>query len=226
MQTYPPTKLTLLSLRERPTARVADDPAACTSLELLAAAIGGRKQFETAEAILAYFGGDIHRLFQANVADLESIPGIGKATAARLKALLLLAKRLPSLTVERASITHRSDVAALCDDMSALDHEVLRVFALDAKSQMIATVDLYKGTVNAITAIRPAEIMRFAIQRNATAVVIAHNHPSGDPTPSPDDVAVTRVLVQAGKTMDIEVLDHVVVGHGKTVSLKERGLGF
>jgi len=86
-------------------------------------------------------------------------------------------------------------------------------------------VDVYKGSVNTAQ-IRPAEIFRPAIQRNGTAIILVHNHPGGDPTPSPDDVAVTRALVNAGKMLEISVQDHLVIGHGKWVSLKERGLGF
>ena len=74
--------------------------------------------------------------------------------------------------------------------------------------------------------IRVAEVFKAAIRRNATALIVVHNHPSGDPTPSPDDQAVTRALVQAGKLLDLEVLDHIIIGQGRSVSMKERGLGF
>jgi DNA repair protein RadC len=70
------------------------------------------------------------------------------------------------------------------------------------------------------------EVFKAAIRRNATAVIVVHNHPSGDPTPSPDDLAVTHALVQAGKLLDLELLDHVIIGQGRSTSMKERGLGF
>ena len=86
-------------------------------------------------------------------------------------------------------------------------------------------VEVYKGSVNS-SQVRVGEIFKVAVRRNAPSIIVAHNHPSGDPTPSPDDVAVTRALVQAGKLLSVEVLDHLVIGQGRFVSLKERGLGF
>lgn len=87
------------------------------------------------------------------------------------------------------------------------------------------TVEVYKGSVNS-SQVRVGEIFKESVRKNASAIVVIHNHPSGDPTPSPDDVAVTRAIVQAGKLLDVEVLDHLVIGQGKWISLKERGLGF
>ena len=86
-------------------------------------------------------------------------------------------------------------------------------------------VEVYKGSVNS-SQVRVGEVFKEAVRNNASAVIVIHNHPSGDPTPSPDDVAVTRAIMQAGKLLDIEVLDHLVIGQGKWTSLKERGLGF
>lgn len=96
---------------------------------------------------------------------------------------------------------------------------------LDARSRVLAKHTLYRGTLNA-SHIRAAEVFREPIRRNAAGVVVAHNHPSGDPTPSPEDVAVTRQMVASGKMLDIEVLDHLVIGQQRFVSLRERGLGF
>jgi len=108
---------------------------------------------------------------------------------------------------------------------SALEQEHLRVILLDRRNRVMETVEVYKGSVNS-SQIRVGEVFKEAIRKNASALIVIHNHPSGDPTPSPDDVAVTRAIVQAGKLLDVEVLDHLVIGHGKWVSLKERGLGF
>ncbi len=90
---------------------------------------------------------------------------------------------------------------------------------------MLEIVEVYKGSVNS-SQVRVGELFKDAIRTNSSAIIVVHNHPSGDPTPSPDDVAVTRAIVQAGKLLDIDVLDHMVIGQGKWVSLKERGLGF
>ena len=109
--------------------------------------------------------------------------------------------------------------------IGSLDHEELWVIDLDTRNRVMRLVGLYKGSVNS-SHVRVAEVFRQAMIDNSPAIIVAHNHPSGDPTPSPDDVAVTRSIVQAGKLLDIDVLDHLVIGQGRFVSLKERGLGF
>jgi DNA repair protein RadC len=109
--------------------------------------------------------------------------------------------------------------------MSALEQEHLRVILLDRRNRVLETVEVYKGSVNS-SQVRVGELFKDAIRLNASAIIVAHNHPSGDPTPSPDDVAVTRAIVQAGKLLDVDVLDHMVIGQGRWISMKERGLGF
>ena len=109
--------------------------------------------------------------------------------------------------------------------LGPLDHEELWVVGLDTRNRVMNLTRLYQGSVNQ-SQVRVGEVFRQAITDNAPAIVIAHNHPSGDPTPSPDDVAVTRAIVQAGKLLDIDVLDHIVIVRDRYVSLKERGLGF
>jgi DNA repair protein RadC len=109
--------------------------------------------------------------------------------------------------------------------MALLEKEHLRVLLLDRRNRVLEIVEVYQGSVNS-SQVRIAEVFQTAVTRNACAIIVVHNHPSGDPTPSPDDVAVTRAMVQAGKLLDIDVLDHLVIGQGKWVSLKERGLGF
>jgi DNA repair protein RadC len=109
--------------------------------------------------------------------------------------------------------------------MSALEQEHLRVMLLDRRNRVLETVEIYKGSVNS-SQVRVGELFKEAIRKNASSIVVIHNHPSGDPTPSPDDVAVTRAILQAGKLLDVDVLDHIVIGLGRWVSLKERGLGF
>src|SRR3990172_7862692 len=103
--------------------------------------------------------------------------------------------------------------------------EHLVVLCLNHRNELIKRVNLYKGSANSAQ-VRVAEVFREAIVLNSSAIVIIHNHPSGDPTPSPDDVALTRAIVNAGKLLNIDVLDHVVIGLGRWISLKERGLGF
>ena len=109
--------------------------------------------------------------------------------------------------------------------IGALDHEQLWVINLDTRNRVMNLTALYKGSVNS-SQIRVAEVFRQAITDNAPAIVLGHNHPSGDINPSPDDVSVTRYVVEAGKLLDINVLDHIIVSGGEYVSMKERGLGF
>lgn len=105
------------------------------------------------------------------------------------------------------------------------DCEHLVVLCLNTKNRIMSTVDLYKGALNT-SVVRTAEVFREAIRINAAAIIIAHNHPSGDPTPSSDDISVTRDIHAAGKLLDIDLLDHLVIGNNSWVSLRERGLGF
>jgi DNA repair protein RadC len=127
---------------------------------------------------------------------------------------------------ERPSINSPADAAELVKPfIGVLDHEELWVIVLDRRNKIMQFVKLYQGSVSA-SQVRVGEVFRQAIIEQASAIIIAHNHPSGDPTPSPDDVAVTRAIVQAGKLLDIEVLDHIVVSQDRFISLKERGLGF
>ncbi|MFZ5903196.1 MAG: RadC family protein [Chloroflexota bacterium] len=223
---YEQPRLKSLPLREQPAYRVSQNAAACNLTELMAAVIGGPKQIEISQALLAHFGGDIRRLYQAHPAELETVKGISQVTAVRIKAALNLGLRMNLPEEERPTINSPADAAALVQyEMSLLEKEHLRVLLLDRRNRVLEIAEVYQGSVNS-SQVRVGEIFRAAVQRLASAIVVAHNHPSGDPTPSPDDVAVTRAIVQAGKLLDIETLDHVVIGHGRWVSLKERGLGF
>jgi DNA repair protein RadC len=127
---------------------------------------------------------------------------------------------------ERPAIHSPADAANLVQyEMSALEQEELRVILLDTRNRVLAVETIYRGSLNS-SQVRVGEVFRTAIRRNSANLIVVHNHPSGDPTPSPDDVAVTRAIIQAGKLLDVEVLDHVVIGRGRFISLKERGLGF
>lgn len=223
---YDQPKLKSLPLREQPAYRVSQNAAACNLTELLAAVIGGQKQIEIAQALLAHFDGDIRRLYLAHPAELAAVKGISQATAVRIKAALNLGLRLNIPREERPAINSPADAAALVQyDMSLLEKEHLRVLLLDRRNRVQDIEEVYQGSVNS-SQIRVGEIFRAAIKQLASAIIVVHNHPSGDPTPSPDDVAVTRAIVQAGKLLDVDVLDHLVIGQGRWVSLKERGLGF
>jgi DNA repair protein RadC len=225
--TYEQPILKTMPLREQPAYRITQNANACNITELMAAVIGGQKQIETAQLLLAHFNNDIRRLFQAHPVELAKVRGISQATAIRIKAALNLGLRLNLPDEERPTVNSPADAAALVMyEMSLLEKEHLRVIVLDRRNHVLEIVEVYQGSVNS-SQVRVGEIFKPAIARTASAVVVVHSHPSGDPTPSPDDVAVTRAIVQAGKLLDCEVLDHLVIGHGgKWVSLKERGLGF
>jgi DNA repair protein RadC len=110
-------------------------------------------------------------------------------------------------------------------EMMFLEQEHLRLILLDTRNRVLSTPTIYIGSLNT-SVIRIGELFRAAIKENAAAFIIVHNHPSGDPSPSPEDINVTRQVAQSGKLLDIDLLDHIVIGRQRYVSLKERGLGF
>ncbi len=182
-----------------------------------------------ATRLLSQYGG-LDGLARASFQEMASIHGIGEAKTSQIKAALELGKRLLATTgEERVTIHSPQDVAnLLMAEMAFLDQEHFRVLLLNTKNQVMAIKDVYKGNISS-SVIRAGEVFQEAVRSNCPAIILVHNHPSGDPTPSPEDAQVTRQLLEAGKVLDIEVLDHVVLGqsaYGGFVSLKERGLGF
>jgi DNA repair protein RadC len=188
--------------------------------------VTGENAVQVGQRLLQQFDG-LGGLHRAPFEELMSQHGIGEAKAAQIKAAIELGRRLTlESPEERPTINSPADAAALVQyEMSALEQEHLRVLLLDTRNHMLDVVEVYRGSVN-MSQVRVGEVFKAAIRRNATALIVVHNHPSGDPTPSPDDVVVTRAFVQAGKLLDVDVLDHLVIGVGKYVSMKERGLGF
>lgn len=137
-----------------------------------------------------------------------------------------LNKQLYQYPTERPSINSPQDAAQILDTfIGYLDHEELWVINLDTRHHVMHLVALYKGSVNS-SHVRIAEVFRQAIIDNAIAIILAHNHPSGNIEPSAEDVSVTRAVLQVGKILDIDLLDHIVIARGNYVSMKERGLGF
>jgi DNA repair protein RadC len=193
---------------------------------LLRTGLPGETVVDVAQRLLATHGG-LLGLSRVEYTDLCKERGVGEVKAAKLKAAVELARRLQvERPDERARVSSPEDIAALVSsEMAALDQEELRVVLLNTKNEVLRIVTVYRGSVNAAQ-IRVAEIFKEAIRQNAPSLVIIHNHPSGDPTPSGDDIAVTRELVQAGRLLDIEVLDHLVIGDGRHTSLRRKGLGF
>jgi DNA repair protein RadC len=224
-------RITDLAVSDRPRERLAElGPQALSNPELLAillrVGVPGENAVQVGQRLLDNLGG-ISGIHRAAYADVCSQHGIGPAKAAQIKAAIELGRRLSQeAPEERPAIHSPGDAAALVQyEMSALDQEELRVVMLDTRNRVEAIVQVYKGSLNS-SQVRVGEVFKPAVKRGSASIIVIHNHPSGDATPSPDDVAVTRAIVQAGKLLDIEVLDHLVIGQGKFVSLKERGLGF
>ena len=203
---------------------------ALSTAELLAiilrTGVGGQNVLELSNSLLAQHGG-LLSLARASFAELCETKGIGPAKVTQLKAALELGRRLlVSAPEARPQVRSPADAASLLmAEMSLLEQEHLRTLLLDTKNYVLGSPTIYMGSINT-SLIRVAEVFREGIKANCAAIIVAHNHPSGDPTPSPEDVAVTEQIVAAGKLLDIEVLDHLVIGHQRYVSLKERGLGF
>lgn len=193
---------------------------------LLHAGRGTQNALAVAQALLADHGG-WPGLQRMTVEELAQAAGMTRDRAAVLKAALEIARRLLlSQPDERMQIRSPSDAAQLLmAEMSHLDHEELRVVCLDTKNRVQKVHTLYVGSLNS-SMVRIGEIFKEAIRLNSASIIVTHNHPSGDPAPSPEDVLVTRQIVEAGKLLDIETLDHLVIGAGRFVSMRERGLGF
>ncbi len=221
-----------LEASDRPRERLATAGArALSSAELLAILLRvgtkGENAVHMAQRLLKEWGGlpGLHRMSHA---DLCRVKGIGKAKAAQLMAAIELGRRIAAEHPdERATISSPADAAnLLMYQMSALEQEYLYVILLDTRNRLLGNpLEIYHGSLNT-SLIRTGEVFREAVKVNAAGLIVAHNHPSGDPSPSPEDVAVTRTLVEAGRLLDVEVLDHLVIGRQRFVSLKERGLGF
>lgn len=156
--------------------------------------------------------------------ELCQIPGIGPARAARIAAAVELGRRLAAAPPARPRVRCPEDVSRLLmAGMKDLDREHLYVVLLNTKHYVLGVDLISIGTLNG-SMVHPREVFRAAIRRGAAALILVHNHPSGDPTPSPEDVQVTRRLVEAGRIVGIDVLDHVIIGNRRYASLREAGL--
>lgn len=219
-----------LEEKERPRERLEKLGAgALSDAELLAillrVGVEGENAVQVGHRLLKNLGG-LRGIQQASFAEVCNQHGVGPAKAAQIKAAIELGGRLPKDATERPKISKPQDAYDLVHyELAGLGHEEMWVMLLDTRNRVISTEKLYKGSLNSST-VRVGELFRSAIQKNAASIILIHNHPSGDPTPSPEDISLTRSAVQAGKLMDIEVLDHLVIGQNRFTSLKERNLGF
>lgn len=202
-------------------------PGALGINELLALILGTgsrrRCALDVANDVLRWRGG-LHGVVRSTHEELGRIPGIGTARAAQLLAAIELGRRtLTHAPDERVSLRTPSDVARfLLPTFGARSTETFGVVLLDSRHRVLRTSVLTTGTLNA-TMVEPRDVFREAVLGSAAAVVVFHNHPSGDPSPSRDDVALTRRLTAAGVLMGIEVVDHIVLGDVRFCSLREMG---
>ena len=220
-----------MSPDERPRERLMSrGPSSLSNGDLLAILLNpglpGEPVTAVAQRLLVDHGG-LLGLIRLDVQELAAIRGVGPAKAAKLKAALEIATRVQALGSDaRPQISSPDDVINLIGvEMGLLDHEQLRVVVLDTKHRVQGIKTIYQGSVNQAQ-VRIAEVFREPIRINAIAIIIVHNHPSGDPTPSAADIALTAELARAGEMLDIDLLDHLIVGQGRHVSLRRLGLGF
>lgn len=204
-------------------------PEALSNAELLAIILRVGTKSESAIAmanrIISSSKEGLKFLSTATIEELSDIKGIGEAKAAQIKASLELGKRLKSFRAStKVKINSPEDVAEIVmEDMRYLRKEHLRVLFLNTKNIVSDVKDLSIGSLNS-SVVHPREIFSEAIRKSSSSIIICHNHPSGDPTPSQEDIAITKRLLEVGKLVGIDLLDHVIIGDGKFVSLKEKGI--
>lgn len=220
-----------LPTEERPRERLkAYGPSTLSTAELLAILLStgftGKSVTSVAQDMLREFGG-LSGLLRADYTDLKRIKGLGDAKAMTIKAAMELGRRMATIgELDRPKIGSPEDIFQIVGiEMMSLDQEQLRVVLLDTKHQIITTRTVYQGSANRASA-RIGELFREAIRNAAVGIVLVHNHPSGDPAPSSADISLTSEVIAAGTLLDIEVLDHLVIGHGQYVSMKRLGLAF
>lgn len=183
-----------------------------------------RTAVELSQDILHYFGG-LRALNYLSIRELTQIKGLGPAKAIQLKAVVELSKRLASLSREaREVIKSPQDVAQLLmPELRFLTQEVFKLVLLDIKNQVIAMPMVSKGGLSS-SIVHPREVFKEAIKHSSAAIILVHNHPSGIPEPSRDDISITKRLVDSGKIIGIDVLDHIIIGDGIFTSMKEEGI--
>lgn len=216
---------------ERPRERLCKyGPETLRTAELLALLINtGSREFtaiQLGEQLLQKYEGNLKRMSHESPVQLaRGIKGLGVGKTSHIAAAFELGRRLAAyMDTDRVQIRGPEDVVQLL--MSALrgrTQETLHVLCLDTKNFVTRRRQIFEGSLNA-SIIHPREIFKFAIQESAASIVLVHNHPSGDPTPSGEDIRATRQIADAGKLLEIPLLDHVILGDGRFVSFKERQL--
>lgn len=234
--TVPPSasrrpRLHEIPAEERPRERLARiGPAGLSTVELIALLWGsgaaGRTAVELAETAIAAHDG-LAGLAKAGSAELTALPGVGEARASQLAAAFELGRRLAAdWPAGRLSVRSPRDLAdRLVPAMGRLEREELRVVLLNTKNAVVGMTTVYQGNVSTAL-VRIGELFRDGVRQHAAGLILVHNHPSGDPTASPDDLHLTAEAVAAGRLLDLPVLDHLIVAQDAFVSLRDRGVPF
>jgi len=199
-----------------------------STAELLALIIGtGTRQataLDVGAGVIGRFG-STRGLAAASVEELAALPGLGEIKAARVLAAIELGRRVLEPQAQRPVIRCAADAATLCAGMRALDREHFRAILLNTRHEVLGIADVSIGGL-ASAPVHPREVFKEAIRRSAAAVIVVHNHPSGHPEASRDDVLITEQLRAAGRLVGIEVLDHIIIGDRTFASLREQRQGF
>jgi DNA repair protein RadC len=197
-------------------------PQNLSDIELLSLALGSDAMV-VSRSLLDEYGG-LRGIVSRETAELSRHPGIGSEKASRLRAIGEISRRLEAPDPERISFSSSTDVAEYYMPLFAhVRTEVFTVLMLDARNKLIREHRVSEGSLTA-SIVHPREVFRLAICESAASVIFLHNHPSGDPTPSQDDLKITRQLVEAGRLIDIRVLDHLVIGYRRYTSLAKKGM--
>lgn len=215
---------------ERPIEKLLiNGPEILSNAELLAVILRtgtrGENVISLSTRILSEFDG-LNGLLDIGISEITSIKGIKNIKASQILAIGELFRRFNSLNLIREgnSISSPRDIAKLLiNEMMSLKQEILKLIMLDTKNNIIGIKDVFKGSLNT-SIVHPREIFKEALKKSSSSIIICHNHPSGDPTPSKEDINITLRLKECSKIIGIDLLDHLIIGKGKFVSLKEKGI--
>ena len=202
---------------------------ALSNAELLALLIGSGNRDDSALSlavhVLSLAEGSLRGLSNCQPEEYMSIKGVGKSCACRIAAAVELGRRMASAPpAQRVRLGDPDSAASLfMEEMRHLQQEKMRVAMINTKGELMAREDVSLGGIYSASA-SPREIFTNAVRKGAFGVVLAHNHPSGDPSPSAADISVTRQIADAGKLLGIQLMDHIIIGDGRFVSLKEMGV--
>lgn len=205
------------------------DPHVLKTSQLIALILGtgasNTSAVQLADQLLEKYDGNLKEMAKHNAEEIKKgIKGLGKSKAAQIVAALELGRRLAKYLEEKPQISAPADVARiLMPSLRDLKQEVLHVLCLDTKNNVTNQRQIFEGSLN-VNIIHPREVFRFAIEEASASIILVHNHPSGDPSPSKEDIRATKQLIEAGNCIQIPVLDHIIIGDGSYVSLKEEGL--